>query len=175
MAEVKPETVKRPGTEPEPAPPTNTDALLELVRALAASNQLSVERIAEISAAAAAAAHAKVHPTFENPEYEDRSTLNPLGERSHPRPKLLREILWVGYRLQESELKREEIDLLNQLRPGVFKEGFFRVTDMDPGIPNGRLLVMFPCLTPDQRMNLARYDRGNGMVDILREMVPTAA
>jgi hypothetical protein len=162
------------------------------VRTLVSQNSLTTERIAEISAAAASSAATSANNTargqwWNEALYPEKSVFNPEGDKANPRPKLNRDVLWIGYRLQEEELQREEINLLNQLKPGYYprhdfhgmvipnSEKFFSVTDMDPGIPNGRLLVMFPCKEQDDRAELAKYDRGRGMVDILLEMVPQAS
>ncbi len=171
-------------TETAPAVSLSGADLIALVQSLASQNQLSAEKIVEIAAQAAAGASNR--PWYDERNFPEVSVFNPLGEKANPRPELKRDVLWIGYRLQESELSKDEIDLLNQLKPGFYPqhdvyghavpgtEKFFSVVDMDPGQVGGRLLVMFPCKENDQRMALARYDRGRGMVDILLEMVPQA-
>lgn len=144
------------------------DTFTKLVEGIAA-------KVAEVSGQAAATAHQAITKPEDPSQYHRKSVFNPLGEKEHPRPELVRDIFWVGYRLQKEELTYDEIVLLNQLKPGYYMDGFFKVQETEPGMPSSPLRVTFPCQTPDQRSNLARFDRGRGMVDMLEQMVPPEA
>lgn len=106
-------------------------------------------------------------------KFPDRSVFNPKGENAEllPRPELNGEVFWVGTPMDEREMSREEIEAANRLRPGVYHGGRWKVVDLAPGQGKRALLVVFPCVEPDQRSSLP------SMLDMLREMTnePTFA
>jgi hypothetical protein len=153
-----------------------TLSLKDLATLVASMNQqgtLDAEAIAAIAAKATAAATATFHNLDDHKQHPGISPFNPLGERDHPRPELLGDIYWAGYLLRGDELTREEIELVNQLKPGdweIRSRGGstlpFKVRDLDPGSRNSRrLLILFPCATADQRHDVPT------MVDMLRQVV----
>jgi len=156
--------------------------LAQAAQARTSGDTSTVEQLTEVMAAGIAEANMKSRQWWDESTFPDISPLNPLGELAHPRPNLRREVWWVGFHLPKNELMREEIELLNQLKPGeydlkddmgrVVRTRFFRVVARDPQIPDGPILVTFPCTSEDDRNLLARFDRGRGMVDLLHQMVP---
>jgi hypothetical protein len=98
------------------------------------------------------------------------SVLNPKGEKDHPRPEIVGEVLWLETRLDKSELEAREIELINRLRPGAFHGGQWQVIDRAPGSNTRSLQVIFPNVEPDDRSNLPP-----SMVAMLEEMVGDAA
>lgn len=152
------------------------DQVIALVRELIASNQRSQERVATMIPDTVA----KSRQWWDDRNYPNVSALNPLGEKAHPRPELVREVFWLGYPMQKEELLREEIEAINKLRPGQFhlpnvqrtgieQYNFFTVREKDPGMPNSPLIVMWPCLSDDDRALVARFDRGRGCTDMVEE------
>jgi len=152
--------------------------LLELVRAGAQQGTLDAEMVATLAAKAAASATATVTNQDVNDFSRDprKSVFNPLGERDHQNPSLKGDIYWAGYLLKGDELTRQEIELTNQLKPGHYEiqsrsGGMlpFTVTNLDPGSKDvRRLLVLFPCMTADQRYELPT------MVEMLNQVLPVA-
>lgn len=72
----------------------------------------------------------------------------PSGEVKH---RLKRKAYQHGILLDDAKLTNEQIDLFNKLRPGVFGNGFFRVTRRrDKGID-----LDYPFRTPAQRMRVS--------------------
>lgn len=137
----------------------------ELVRALDQLIQTRTSGVAESVAEGISRATNR-----DDRDYEQRSVFNPLGEKAHPRPPLTQEIWWAGYKLQESELMREEIEALNALQPGTYgPNGQWTVRDMEPGTLPRKLMVKLPS-THEGRVELIRYDRGRGLVDLLEEV-----
>lgn len=55
----------------------------------------------------------------ENPRHPDESYANPLGERDHPRPGLRRPVRFLGIPLEQHELRRDEIELLNSFEQSM--------------------------------------------------------
>ena len=145
---------------------------------------MSAAEIAEISATAAAAAHQKVNQWWDDRVYPEKSPFNPLGERLHPKAKLTREMFLCGTPLNEDQLTPEEIEALNAVQPGLYDRhnpggqvaqggrGFFKVREMDPGLRDGRIMILFPFKGDQAHATLRQYDRGRGMVDLLLEMTP---
>lgn len=142
--------------------------LLASVAQMVRGDQMNAEMVATMTAKAAAQAAAAVQEKwYDERKYHRISAFNPLGDLEHPRPDLAGEIYWVGTLLRGDELTGEEIDLLNRLEPGLYHKGQWTVTNLEPGNPDKRrLLVLFPCSTVDQRNDLPRT-----MAAMLREMV----
>lgn len=142
--------------------------LLAEVANLVKKDGLDEQNVAEMSAKAAAAAVQSVQERwYDERKYPMKSVFNPAGDLEHPRPDLTGEIYWVGTLLNKAELTTDEITLLNRLEPGLYHKGKWTVTNLEPGNPDKRrLLVLFPCSTIDQRNDLPR-----SMTAMLREMV----
>lgn len=157
----------------------NLNQLAELVRQMTSQGQMTAEVVASIAAKAAIeAGEALAGKWWDVVKYPGVSAFNPLGEKAHPRPELAGDIYWSGYLIKGDECTREEIDLLNQLRPGswlVKSRGGndlpVVVRDLDPGSRDSRrLLVAFPSSDADQRSDVP------SMVDMLTQMLrPVAA
>lgn len=96
--------------------------------------------------------------------YPERSAFNPKGERALPRPRLNGDIFWVGTPMDEREMSREEIEAANAIEPGIYHGGQWKVVNLAPGMNKRALLVVFPCVEPDQRSSLP------SMLAMLREM-----
>lgn len=109
--------------------------------------------------------------TRENQFHPDVSFLNPLGEKDHPRPELKVRMTWVGHKLTKEGLSREEIDLLNRIKPGSYRvtkaDGsrikFDCVAAEDAFGNIERLSFHFPCKSVEDRHNHA------SMASYLRE------
>lgn len=101
--------------------------------------------------------------------YPARSVFNPLGDNAEvgglPRPHLEGDVFWVGTPMDEREMTREEIELANQIEPGIYHGGQWKVINLAPGQHKRALLVVFPCAEPDARGSLPT------MAAMLREMV----
>jgi hypothetical protein len=147
---------KDPVTPPEDsAPPAWMADFLKAVQGLNTSGGLDAAAVARIASEAAVAASQKVRDQWwDDTNFPDVSSFNPLGERDHPRPELDGEIYWVGTRLTKDELTREEILALNQLRPGYYHRGQWVVTDLAPGSGSRKYLVMFPTMDAGMRADL---------------------
>ena len=104
-----------------------------------------------------------------NPDPPHMSAFNPDGERDRPRPTLIGTVFWLNTRLQAEELTREEIELLNALKPGAYGEyGAWTVENLSPGMgrpADRKIQVTFPNKDKDQRDGLP------SMVAMLRQMV----
>ncbi len=109
----------------------------------------------------------------QNPTPPLMSAFNPAGELARPRPPLVGTVFWLNTRLQGEELTREEIDLLNALKPGAYGPyGAWIVENLSPGMgrPEDRKIqITFPNKDPDQRASLPT------MVEMLRRMVEDAS
>lgn len=153
----------------------NMAQLVDLVQSLTKANALDASAIADIAAKASISAAERLAPPKEHP-YPAISAFNPEGELKNPRPALLGDIYWVGYLLRGDELTRQEIELVNGLRPGDYEVRArsgqplpFKVRDLDPGSRESRrLLVLFPSATADQRHDLPT------MVEMLQQVVAPA-
>jgi len=110
---------------------------------------------------------------YENAFAPEISAFNPRGDRDNPRPALACQMIWTGFKLSKEALTVEEIELLNQAKPGEY-----RVTKSDgKTIPftisakqdaAGRLEMLtfhFPCKNTEDRHNHM------GMVAYLREVL----
>jgi hypothetical protein len=122
--------------------------------------------------AAVAALTAQLHADGvlkQNPNPPLQSAFNPEGELANPRPPLIGTYFWLNTRLQAEELTREEITLLNALKPGVYGEyGAWVVENLSPGMGRAedkKLQITFPNKDADHRAALP------SMVDMLRRMV----
>jgi hypothetical protein len=154
---------------PAPEPPAVTiQDVLALVREMFAANQLNAASIAEMQAKANAEVFDKLQGTWwDVTKFPGVSAFNRQGDKANPRPELLGEIFWCGYLLHKDELTHEEINLLNQLQPGIYHDGKWLVMNLEPGVPNARrLLVAFPCKGTDALATLPR-----SMKEMLVEMV----
>jgi hypothetical protein len=170
-----------PDGERKPVASTMTrDELLDAIKMVVGS-QRTAEEIAtnvarEVASDVASAVFERMegktrHGDWNIARFPDRSVFNPQGENAelNPRPELQGEIFWVGTPMDEREMSREEIALANQLRPGIYHGGQWKVIDLAPGQGKRALLVVFPCVEPDQRSSLP------SMVNMLREMTADAA
>jgi hypothetical protein len=108
-----------------------------------------------------------------NPNPPFMSAFNPEGELAHPRPPIVGTVFWLNTRLQAEELTREEIELLNALKPGVYGPyGAWVVDNLSPGMgrPEDRKIqITFPNKDADHRAALPP------MVEMLRRMVAEAS
>lgn len=147
-----------------------TSDLTGLIEALARAN-------AEALSSAMADHHRKTDPTVREMEYPAISPLNPLGEREHPRPEIDGEVFFVGWRMDAKAHTLEEIELINQVKPGVFyvkgmtgDQVRVDVIDMEPGLEGHRkLFIRLPHTTPDERARLP-----HSLVSLLGQCVEQA-
>jgi hypothetical protein len=58
---------------------------------------------------------------YENRMPPEISAYNPKGDRDNPRPELRCKMIWVGFNLTKEALSLEEIELINQVKPGVYR------------------------------------------------------
>jgi hypothetical protein len=134
----------------------------------AGKEDLSAERIAEITAQASLDAHRRATPgghAIPIADFHAISYLNPKGERDCPREELRGEVFWAGVLLHKLNLTHEEIALLNRLKPGEYHGKQWKVIDKSDGSTTPRLLIQFPCADFSMRASLP------SMLDMLREMV----
>jgi hypothetical protein len=162
---------KAPPTQETPAPTApglTRDDLLAVVRELVSAGRLDAAAIAEVATKAGADVFEKLSGQWwDVRQYPGISVFNPLGEKNAPRPELVGKVFWLGYLLHKDELTAPEIELVNQLQPGIYHNGSWSVVNLRPGVANTQeLLVLFPCKDPDARANLPR-----SMTEMLREMV----
>jgi hypothetical protein len=105
----------------------------------------------------------------QNPNYPGMSAFNPEGEFAAPRPPLVGTFFWLNTRIQTEDLTREEIELLNALKPGIYGPyGAWVVENLSPGMgrPEDRKLqITFPNKDADQRASLP------STVEMLRRIV----
>lgn len=86
------------------------------------------------------------------------SHYNPLGDRDHPRPELKCTMTQVGYVLKTDTLSLQEIELLNQLKPGdylVTKSDGSRIpfkvgAKYDSNLKLDQLDIWYPCKGTDR-------------------------
>ncbi len=161
------------------AQPSVTDAILLMTQILAelqSKTTVKDERLDVLATGVKALVDQENQRPHENRNPPDISSMNPLGERDHPRPELKCRMFWVGFELTKQNCSRVELDLLNRLEPGSY-----RVTKANGRtIPftvearqslNGKLeklSVHFPCKS--------REDQGDHMpmVNYLREALGEA-
>lgn len=168
--------------------PMTQEQFLAAIRELVQAQQLDAQAIASIAAKAAGDVFEKTNGQFwDIRNYPGVSVFNPDGEKNHPRPEINGEVFWLGYLLHKDEQTREEIELINQIQPGIYNgagaepHSPWLVMNLLPGVQGKRkLLVLFPCKDETDRANLPnRRARGGdtAMCDMLREMtgVATAA
>lgn len=105
----------------------------------------------------------------QNPNPPLKSAFNPEGELANPRPPLIGTYFWLNTRLQAEELTRDEITLLNALKPGTYGEyGAWVVENLSPGMGRAedkKIQITFPNKDADHRAALP------SMVEMLRRMV----
>src|SRR5262249_28174034 len=98
---------------------------------------------------------------YENRLPPEISAYNKLGERDNPRPELRCRMIWVGFNLAKEALTREEIDLLNQVKPADYRVTKanqstidFTVTGRQDRAGRPELLTFhFPCKAVEDRHN----------------------
>jgi hypothetical protein len=110
----------------------------------------------------------------ENETHPDISVFNPRGERDHPRPRLMCEMFLGPYPLERDVLTWRELELLNQLEPGLYDitkaDGSVVPFHVIPrlradGRTVERLTIAFPCADDDQKQNFPPF------ATMLREVV----
>lgn len=149
--------------------PSIDERFVAALEALAKAGQGSMtrEEFIEASAEAQARANKKVLRPENDITPEISAFSYPEGDTARPKPKLQKEIYWIGYRLREEELRPIEIDLFNRLQPGHYhgKQWIVRGNDDDTGHVRS-LKIEFPNQSLDDRMELPA-----SMESMLLEMV----
>jgi hypothetical protein len=158
-----------------PAPPQHAgvgfthDQFDRLIEAIRGGQTDHLEAQAEIHAKAM---RKQLRP--ENDTHPDVSVYNPRGERDHPRPHLVCEMYLGPYPLERDVLTWKEIELLNQLEPGLYDitkaDGSVVPFHVIPrlrvdGKTVERLTIAFPCADDDQKQNFPPF------ATMLREVV----
>lgn len=177
--EMAPRLVTGDGERKPVASTMTRDELLDAIKLIVGS-QRTAEEIAtnvarEVASDVASAVFERMegktrHGDWNIARFPDRSAFNPQGENPelNPRPELLGEIFWVGTPMDEREMSREEIEAANEIQPGIYHGGQWKVVNLAPGMHKRALLVVFPCVEPDQRSSLP------SMLAMLREMADEA-
>lgn len=130
-----------------------------------------VAKLAEIQAATLAfqqqslAEERRIRPR-ENMNHPEISAYSyPDGNRAHPKPSLRRLTFCNNVKQHEDLLTPEEIEAFNAFEVNsTARDGQWTATIEQNGTTE-RLLIDFPCKTPDDRMNLP-----NGLLLILAEL-----
>jgi len=93
-------------------------------------------------------------PTRQIPlaKYKPVTPWNPTGEKN--RPKLKRTVFMGGSRLRESFLSSEEIELLNQIKPGKYNGRRWTIVETDGDTEGGTITILVPNKTPEDRVRL---------------------
>lgn len=188
----EPEKTETPVAAPEPVAPApaaptiedRLDRLTQIVTSLTevvvhqATQAPDIEKLTNVMASGVAEANMKARQWWDESTYPEISAFNPKGERLHPRPEFAREIFLLGHLCQKEQHTAEEIEALNQLEAGeyalrddrgrVVREQFVKVIPKNPGIKTSPLVVSWPCQSEQDRLLVARYDRGRGIVDFLQ-------
>mgnify|MGYP001585291533 CR=1 FL=1 len=154
-----PETGKFVAKTPDPSLAEAMMAIAEALKTVKAGDADAGDKLAGIEQFLLRQEQTRPHENTFNPPMI--SSLNPLGERDHPRPDLKCKMIWVGFKITKECLTREEIELLNRLVPGDY-----RVTKADGrSIPfrvdakyadSGKLEHLschFPCKMTEDRQN----------------------
>ncbi len=172
MAEQIPVLVKKDGERTPVASTMTRDELFAAMQMLIQSQQAGqattdakVEHIADAMAQIKSDMH---KGDYNIANFADRSAFNPKGERDHPRPEIVGEVLMFGAPLDEREMTHDEITYANKIVPGIYHNGAWKVIDKAPHSGTRKLLVDIPCKEPDQRASLP------SLVAILREIVAEA-
>jgi hypothetical protein len=166
-----------PDGERKPVASTMTrDELLDAIKLIVGSQRTAEEIATSVAREVASDVAASVfdrmegktrHGDWNIANFPERSVFNPQGDHPSlglPRPELDGEVFWVGTPMDEREMSREEIEAANAIRPGVYHNGQWKVINLAPGMNKRALLVVFPCVEPDQRSSLP------SMLAMLREM-----
>jgi hypothetical protein len=129
---------------PEAAPTTDSALIAKALQALADNQPRRQKRYHEI-----------VHTT---PWWDGTST----------RSVLTREFYQNGNLVNDVVLSNDEIDLINQLKPGVYAKNKFRVTKQ----PGGGIGLWYDNKSLKQRFDIARLaGEGEGLTGILQKVV----
>jgi hypothetical protein len=151
--------------------PLGREELLSVVRELVAAGQMTTDKVREIATAVTVDVYDKTSGKNWNlADYKRVSHFNPLGDKDHPRDRLIGEVFWLGFKLSEAELTQGEIALINQLEPGLYgPDGTWVVKDMQPGTNDRskrKLLVIFPNKDEDARARLPQGDVWSGKTGV---------
>jgi hypothetical protein len=162
--------------EPQKAPalgeqPISRDELFTLVQALVANQSLTADKVREIATQATVDAYDRTSGKFWDEKlYPKKSDFNPLGDKEHPRDRIVGEVYWLGFKLSEAELTQGEIERLNRLEPGIYgPDGTWVVQDRQPGNTNRekrKLLVLFPNNDETARARLPQGDPWSGKTGV---------
>lgn len=117
----------------------------------------------------------------ENPQAPDVSCYNPLGERDHPRAAFIcHKVYQNGIELEREHLDREEIELINALKPGQFKvtktdgtQTEFLVKDERDA--NGKLAARHMTFRAKERHDLIGLPGLKAMLREVLGLAPTSA
>lgn len=153
-------------TETKASVQITEDQFERLLARLSGGNGLSAEQLSTVLAENAKATRKALRP--ENERHPDISAFNPAGERDHPRPKLIHDVILSGMPLSEDELTVGEIELLNSFtHTRVARNGQWKaeVRTSNRG-GKSELVISIPVATMDDRMSLP-----NGMSLILTELL----
>ena len=163
-AEQAPRLVKADGSTMTPADaPMTRSEFMEAIK-LIVGGQAQASETANAKTDAVVDALQHIRADLNKGEYNianfpNISAFNPRGENKTvggvPRNPLKGEIAWIGTPIVWHEQTYDELELLNQLEPGIYHNGEWIVRDLQPGVKGARkLLVMFPNMETDQRAEL---------------------
>jgi hypothetical protein len=147
---------------PAAAPDTTLTAILAQMATLMAK-QGEREDVEDLSSAEARKAGRRLGATgaYENAFAPEISAYNPRGERDFPRSELACKMIYVGFKLAKEALTVEEIELLNQMKPGDYRvtksDGksipFVVTAKLDAAGRRELLTFHFPCKSTEDRHN----------------------
>jgi hypothetical protein len=159
-------------------PTMSVTQVMELLRATVAANALTPDKMQEIISAVAGSVAKAANPVWwDERTYHEKSVFSyPEGNLARPKPKLTRDVLWAGYRIDTDEMTPAEIEAVNQIQPGSYHSGQWVVLPLDRLPVPKTLLVLFPCKDYDVRQDLRCSDGSEPtMLNMCREMTPQVA
>lgn len=122
-----------------PAAPAFDAATLAVIEAMASKMAAAMVAAQADGAKANAQALQQMAGPRDNPMGSPLvSTLNPMGDRDHPRPDLKCAMTWCGYDIEREMHSVEELTLLNSIEPGHYRvmktDGSYGILSVFPSI-----------------------------------------
>lgn len=144
-----------------PAAATQDPLMMALLTTLANQGQ-AIQKLLERNEQ-----HTGPTPQVPFAKFKQKTPWNPTGAKYKP---LTRPTFLNGHRLKEKTLSQEEIDLLNQVKPGIYNGRKWTVIEQSTNENGaGAIKIYFPNKTPEQRMAL--MEDGRTLVELLQKLL----